>query len=207
MVPTNLTTSRICGRSLHNQGLRQVAHFEGEAAANSGVPPSPTRAAKSSEPVEVAVFDLGTLRFALRIEDVQELTHAFAFDPLPNAPPVVSGVANFRGRVLPIFDLRRRFQLPPRALRASDHFVVARAGRRQVILHVERALELRSLALSPIDQESDLPRAAELLAGTAQVEDGVLFIYDLSRFLSQAEGLELDRALSAPQPESLEVSG
>ena len=142
------------------------------------------------------MFDLGTLRFALRIEDVEELTHAFAFEPLPNAPAVVSGAANFRGRVLPVFDLRRRFGLRARPLLASDHFVVARAGPRRVILHVERALELRSLPLTPIAEERDLPRAAEVLAGTARADDGILFIYDLSRFLSEAETVELERALS-----------
>jgi purine-binding chemotaxis protein CheW len=171
-----------------------VTQFEGDAVASSDV--SLPEATGSSALAEVAVFDLGTLRFALRIEDVEELTHAFAFEPLPNAPAVVSGAANFRGRVLPVFDLRRRFGLGVRQLLASDHFVVARAGERRVILHVERALELRSLPVAPIAGERDLPPAAEVLAGTARADDGVLFIYDLSRFLSQAESLELDRALS-----------
>jgi purine-binding chemotaxis protein CheW len=177
-----------------------VTQFEGDAVAGSDV--LPPEATSGSALAEVAVFDLGTLRFALRIEDVEELTHAFAFEPLPNAPAVVSGAANFRGRVLPVFDLRRRFGLVPRQLLASDHFVVARAGERRVILHVKRALELRSLPITPIAQERDLPRATEMLAGTARADDGILFIYDLSRFLSQAEGLELDRALSHTASES-----
>ena len=181
-------------RSQTAQGRRNVTQFEGDAVAGSDV--LPPEATGTSALAEVAVFDLGTLRFALRIEDVEELTHAFAFEPLPNAPAVVSGAANFRGRVLPVFDLRRRFGLRARPLLASDHFVVARAGPRRVILHVERALELRSLPLTPIAEERDLPRAAEVLAGTARADDGILFIYDLSRFLSEAETVELERALS-----------
>ncbi len=181
-------------RGCNQLGRRNVTQFEGDSVAHPDV--LPPEATGSSALAEVAVFDLGTLRFALRIEDVEELTHAFAFEPLPNAPAVVSGAANFRGRVLPVFDLCRRFGLTARQLLASDHFVVARAGQRRVILHVERALELRSLPITKIADERDLPRAAEVLAGTARTDDGVLFIYDLSRFLSQAENLELERALS-----------
>jgi purine-binding chemotaxis protein CheW len=154
--------------------------------------------------VEAAVFALGTVRFALRLEDVEELTHAFAFERLPNAPALVLGVANLRGRLLPVFDLWRRFGLQSRPLRASDHFVVARAGARRMILQVERALELRSLRLSVLDELPSLPGAAELLAGAARVEDGVLFVYDLSRFLSQAEELELERAMSSLRGEEPE---
>jgi purine-binding chemotaxis protein CheW len=170
-----------------------VTQFHGDSVAGSDV--LPPEATGSSALAEVALFDLGALRFALRLEDVEELTHAFAFEPLPNAPAVVSGAANFRGRLLPVFDLGRRFGLSARQLLASDHFVVARAGQRRVILHVERALELRSLPITKIAEERDLPRASSVLAGTARTEDGILFIYDLSRFLSQAESLELDRAL------------
>lgn len=177
-----------------------TTHTEGEAAERVRLSQAASGAAASL--VEVAVFDLGTLRFALRIEDVEELTHAFAFTPLPSAPAVVSGAALLRGQILPVFDLRGRFGLPARSLCASDHFVVARAGTKRVILHVQRALELRSLFVKAISEETNLPSAAELVAGVAKTEDGVLLVYDLSKFLDQAEALQLERALSnvAPEP-------
>jgi chemotaxis signal transduction protein len=79
--------------------------------------------------------------------------------------------------------------------------VVARAGERRVILRVDRALELRSLDVCTLEHFTELPAAAALLAGVANVEDGILFIYDLTRLLTDSEGLSLDAALAAPEPE------
>jgi purine-binding chemotaxis protein CheW len=162
---------------------------EGELADRAAVP----LAFRTGETVDVVVFELGALRFALPTVHVDELTHAFAFDPLPSAPDVVAGAANLRGEVLAVFDLRPRFRLPAKEVDVSDHFVVARAGPRRVILHVDRVLELRSVVLVAFEVNAS---STEPVVGAGAIEDGILFIYDLSRVLDDTQGLGLDRALS-----------
>ncbi len=147
--------------------------------------------------VDAVVLQLGGVRFALRADTVEELTHAFHVDVLPDSPPAVLGAVNLRGAILPVFELRNRLGLPAKALDESDHFVVARAGRRRVVLHVDRALELRSIPLLPITQARDLAAKTALVSGLAPLGDGTLFVYDLSQLLSEAEEHSLERALEA----------
>ena len=154
--------------------------------------------------VDVVVFQLGNTRFALSPEFVEELTHAFRFEVLPGAPKVVVGAVNLRGAVLPVFDLRSHLGLPAKATDVSDHFVVARAGRRRVVLHVDRVLELRSIAVLPIARASHLQSKGGLVSGVAPIPDGTLFIYDLSGLLSEAEERALDRALEGRTGEVVE---
>lgn len=154
--------------------------------------------------VDVVVFQLGTARFALSTEVVEELTRAFRFEVLPDAPSVVMGAVNLRGAVLPVFDLRGHLGLPAKAPDVTDHFVVARAGQRRVVLHVDRVLDLRSIAVLPIARASHLQSKGTLVSGVAPIPDGTLFIYDLSGLLSEAEERALDRALEGRTGEVVE---
>jgi purine-binding chemotaxis protein CheW len=149
----------------------------------------------ADSPIDVVVFALGGLRFALAASGIDELLHAFLLDGLPGAPRGVTGVANLRGQAVPVFDLRVCFGLQTKALEPADHFVVARAAGRRVILHVDRALDFKRLGVVPVSDAPALPGRAAVVSGVAAVEDGILFVYDLGALLTETEGRELDRAL------------
>ena len=120
---------------------------------------------------------------------------AVAITPLPNAPALVEGVVNVRGRVLPVLDVRARFRLPARALDPSDHFIVASAGDRGVILRVDRATHLALL-----DEDVAPPAGAPgavYEAGVAMLDDGMVLVHDVGAFLSEAEAMGLDAAMGA----------
>jgi purine-binding chemotaxis protein CheW len=147
---------------------------------------------------EVLVFEVEGQRYGLPTADVRELVRAVTITPLPNAPPVIEGVVNVRGRVLPVLDVRARFRLPAKALDPSDHFIVASAGPRGVILHVDGATHLALLDEASIQPSQTLGPSATCVAGVARLEDGLVLIHDLATFLSAAEAASLDEALDEP---------
>ena len=50
---------------------------------------------------------------------------------MPKAPPFIEGVIELRGAILPVVDLRKRFDLPPPpATRATKFLIVAIDARR-----------------------------------------------------------------------------
>jgi purine-binding chemotaxis protein CheW len=146
---------------------------------------------------EVLVFELEGQRYGLPTADVRELVRAVTITPLPNAPAVIEGVVNVRGRVLPVLDMRARFHLPARPLDPSDHFIVASAGPRGVILRVDRATHLAVVAEGSVQPRETLGPGAAYVAGVARLEDGLVLIHDLTTFLSAAEAGSLDEALEA----------
>jgi len=153
-------------------------------------------AASASRRLEALLFELAEQRFALALSDVLELTRACAVQALPKAPAVVLGALNLRGEVVPVLDLRRRLGLPERALDPNDYFMFARVAERRVALRVDRLLGIETLAVSPASESPNLPSQLAYVSGVAAVADGVVFIYDLAQFLSDAEDRVLDEALS-----------
>ena len=148
--------------------------------------------------LEVLVFEVGGQTYGLPTADVRELVRAVAITPLPSAPAVIEGVVNVRGRVLPVLDVRTRFGMPATPLDPSDHFIVASAGPRGVILRVDRATHLALVDQASVQSPETLGPSGTYVAGVAKVEGGLMLIHDLATFLSAAEAASLDEALSAP---------
>ncbi|MBI2616129.1 MAG: purine-binding chemotaxis protein CheW [Gemmatimonadetes bacterium] len=141
------------------------------------------------------MFSLSPERFAIPAGTVQEIVRAVAIAALPSAPSVVEGVINFRGRIVPVADPRRRFGMPEVPLHPDQHFIVASAGPRLVALRVDRATELVTISREAIERAADVVPAAPYVAGVARLPDGLLVIHDLERFLSLDETARLDLAL------------
>ena len=145
----------------------------------------------------LVVITLDEQRYALRIAAVERIARMVEITPLPAAPPAVSGMVNVQGRILPVYDLRRRFGLPQREIALTDQFIIARTARRPVALVADAVTEVIACA------ESDLIAAENILPGVAYVEgvvklkDGLILIHSLDKFLSLEEEQALNRALDA----------
>ncbi len=149
----------------------------------------------TSTPREVLLFTLEGQRYALPLEDVRELVRAVRLTPLPRAPAVVEGLLDLRGELLPVLDMRRRFRLPARRLSSSDHLIVAQAGRRRVVLRVDRAESLLALEPDKLDTSPRELPGVGYVAGALKLPEGLVLLHDLRTFLSEAEALELEEAL------------
>lgn len=142
------------------------------------------------------VFEVDRLRLAIPAQSVEQVHAAVAIAALPKAPPIVEGVVNVRGSLVPVLDLRRRFGLVPVALAPEQHLILARCGPRVVALRVDRASAVAAVPRDAVESAERIVPGAEYLAGIAKLPDGLLVIQDLERFLSLDEGQKVDVALA-----------
>lgn len=146
--------------------------------------------------LDVLVFALGGHRYGLLSSGVAEIVPAVTIVPLPDAPPIVEGIINVRGRLVPVLDIRARFRLLAKPLAHTDHLILAWAGPRLVAIRADRALELAQIDGDKVE-DSDAVGGSQYLAGVAKLGDGLVLIHDLQTFLAQAEVVALDQALAA----------
>jgi len=144
----------------------------------------------------LVAWKLDAQRFALPVAVVERILPAVELTALPDAPPVISGIVNLHGRVVPAVDIRRRFHLPPRELRLGDRLLLARTPRRHIAFFVD---SVEGVVLYP----SAAVIAAETIApdigsirGVVKLSDGLMMIQDLDRLLSLEDEQRLSEALS-----------
>ncbi len=62
--------------------------------------------------------------FAVNVSKVLEVLQKQRITHVPNAPEYIKGIINFRGEVVPVFESRNKFNLPPRPEEASYVVIV-----------------------------------------------------------------------------------
>lgn len=58
---------------------------------------------------QLVVFNLGLEEYAINISYAQEIIRIPKFTKIPNVPVFIEGIFNLRGKVIPVFDLKKRF--------------------------------------------------------------------------------------------------
>jgi purine-binding chemotaxis protein CheW len=149
----------------------------------------------------VLVVRVDDERFGLRIEDVHEVVRGVAVTPLPGAPSVVEGVIDFRGRVIPVLSLRRRFGMEDRVPRLSDRFVIADVGTRMLALRADSAEDVARVEGNAISAAESMWAFGKHVAGALRVSGALILFADIASFLSQTEDAEIERAIRAANRE------
>jgi purine-binding chemotaxis protein CheW len=145
--------------------------------------------------IALLTFETADRRFAVPASLVLEVVRAVAISPLPKSPPIVEGIINYRGTLVPVLDIRQRFGLAPLPLAPEQHFLIVLTDSRPVALRVDRALDLVSIEESLIQPVDPIAPGSEYVAGLAKLPDGLLIIHDLERFLSLQESHHLQAAI------------
>jgi len=129
--------------------------------------------------VSHVVVRLGAGRFALPMDAVAEVGRTPTVTRVPGTPPWVSGVANWRGRILGIVDLRHLLGLNPADGDEGRLVVLARGGSAVGVVaeRVDGVIDVDDEALEPA--LLTLPaEAGALLAGQLTDEYGPVGVVD-----------------------------
>jgi purine-binding chemotaxis protein CheW len=74
--------------------------------------------------LEVLTFDLGEETLAIEAMVVREILDLLPETKVPGAPPLVNSVVNFRGKIIPIADLRLAFGMPAATASVDSRIIV-----------------------------------------------------------------------------------
>jgi len=148
------------------------------------------------ERIQLVMFRLDEQRYALPLSAVERVVHAVEVTPLPGAPSIVLGAIDMAGCILPVLNLRRRFLLPEREIGLADQFLIARAGRRLVALVIDEAQGVIADEQAAVTGSDRIVPGLDQFHGVVKLDDGLVLIHDLEKFLSLDEARALDAAIS-----------
>jgi len=124
-------------------------------------------------------FSLGNVRYAVAIASVKEIANPLPVVVLPHAPPACVGVADYRGDVVPVVDLRARFAMPPaEATRKTKWIVVDVAGRMAALVvdSVTGVFGTGGIDLRPAPALGGEEKRG--IAGVTSHDGGLVFVLD-----------------------------
>ncbi|MCB9596431.1 MAG: purine-binding chemotaxis protein CheW [Sandaracinaceae bacterium] len=138
-------------------------------------------------------FTIADVHYAVDIKRVREIIRPLALVPIPHAPPAILGVADYRGEVVPVLDVRRRFALPTVEPTRRTKWIVVEMGRRLAGLVVDSVTEVfgKSDADRRAVPELGVGDAARGIQAVYPYEGSLVFVIDVDRIAAVADVLDL----------------
>jgi purine-binding chemotaxis protein CheW len=150
---------------------------------------------------QVLTFVLGSETYGVDILRVQEIRGWSAVTKIPHAPPHVLGVLNLRGSIVPIVDLRMRFNLDRAEYTAITVIIVlsvhTAAGKRHFGVVVDGVSDVVDVNSAEVKPAPDLgTRAAtEHIRGLVPVAERMVVLLDIDKLIgAQMAGVDGDAA-------------
>jgi purine-binding chemotaxis protein CheW len=146
---------------------------------------------------KIVTFKLADDFFAADIHSVERVLRYQAPTPIPNVPEWIEGVLEYQKRVVPVLDLRKRFELPPRDAASDTRILVFNADGEWIAGIVDQVLEVATLDREKLAPPPKMFRglSAEYLRGIVRRDERLIIYLDVTRLLSTNDRLVLERAL------------
>lgn len=144
----------------------------------------------SSEPTqELLTFTLGSEEYAIDILRVQEIRGYDQVTAIANSPAFIKGVINLRGAIVPIIDLRIKFNLPVVTYDQFTVVIILNVMKRIIGVVVDSVSDVIALAHGAIKPPPEFGSTfnTEYLMGLATVEERMLILVDIERLMSSGE--------------------
>lgn len=138
---------------------------------------------------EVLAFKLGQEEYGIDILTVQEIRGYEAVTRIANLPDFVKGVVNLRGVIVPVVDMRIKFNLPNPIYDATTVVIVLNLGKSTVGMVVDSVSDVTNLQPDQIRPALDLGSSlgADYLIGLGTLDERMLILVDIVRFMASVE--------------------
>lgn len=139
--------------------------------------------------LHLLTFALDREEFGIPVTQVREVIRVSDITRVPQAPAHVRGVANLRGRILAVVELRSRLGLPTAELTPRSRVVVVEVRGRVLGLLVDAVSQVTKVPEASVVPAPDevVSADADYLTGVARWQSRLIILLDLDKALLPSE--------------------
>jgi purine-binding chemotaxis protein CheW len=143
----------------------------------------------SNDGHQYLTFKLREEEYGIEILRVQEIKGFSRITPLPNTPRYLKGVLNLRGTVVPVVDLRTKFNLPETEYDRFTVIVVVTVGKKVVGLVVDAVSDVLGIAPGDVEPAPDLGAGIDtsFMTGMAKAGDRLITLLNVEKLVNHEE--------------------
>ncbi len=149
---------------------------------------------------ELLTFFLAGEEYGVDILRVQEIKGWDSVTNIPNTPEYIRGVINIRGSIVPIIDMRLRFNLEKKEYDATTVVIVlnvvneGKADRTMGVV-VDAVSDVYNVPIDDVKASPDFGTAVdtEFVTGLATIDNKMIIVLDIDHMLNAAELAVIDK--------------
>lgn len=141
-------------------------------------------------------FRIGTETYGVQIGSVREIVRVPEITTVPNAPELIEGVINLRGKIIPVMDLRKRFGSVAVQQDKKNRILVVELDNKLLGLIVSSASEVLKIPPSEIEPPGTVFAEGEssYVTGVGKLKGRLIILLDIARLLRRPEFKKFEEA-------------
>jgi len=147
---------------------------------------------------EFLTFKLGSEEYGIEILKVQEIRGYEQVTAIANSPAFIKGVVNLRGIIVPIVDMRIKFNLGKAEYDQFTVVIILNVAGRVVGMVVDAVSDVIQLAAEQIRPAPDFSVSTfdtKYITGLGTIEERMLILVDIEKLMSGADMALVDQQL------------
>ena len=136
-------------------------------------------------------FALADEEYGLEILKVREIISLCEITSVPKTPEYIKGVINLRGKIIPVVDLRMKFQMPAVQSTNETCIIVVSIGPLETGILVDRVSEVMEIDSPDIEVTPQFGNSVNtnFILGMGKVGEKVTILLDIAKVLSNSDSV------------------
>lgn len=146
---------------------------------------------------QYVVFTIMDKLCALSIEEVIEIIRIQAITNVPGVKEYIPGMINLRGKIIPVVDLHKRYQLPSASFTKKTRIIIVQCEEEDIGLIVDEVMMVIEAGEQEMEQPLDIFNSLEkdCYLGFAKIDGQLIGILNIEKVLypeHEEEGLQVE---------------
>ena len=148
---------------------------------------------------EFLAFTLGSEEYGIDILKVQEIRGYEAVTRIANAPEFIKGVINLRGIIIPVVDMRIKFNLGNATYDQFTVVIILNIGGRVVGMVVDSVSDVTTLTPEQVKPAPEMGTAfsSDYMIGLGTIDERMLILVNIDKLMSSSEMGLMDAAATS----------
>jgi purine-binding chemotaxis protein CheW len=157
--------------------------------SSSGSAGRPQGTPAGGKALEFLAFTLGHEEYGIDIQKVQELRGYDTVTRIANAPEHVKGVVNLRGIIVPIIDMRIKFNLGTPTYDQFTVVIILNIAHRVMGMVVDSVSDVITLTADQVKPAPEMGSVLDTgyLIGLGTIDERMLILVDIDKLMSSSE--------------------
>jgi purine-binding chemotaxis protein CheW len=148
-----------------------------------------------SSSVQLVSFRVGNEQYGIHIRQVQEIIRMPEITQLPQTDDFIKGIINLRGNIIPIIDMRTRFNMEENEYSELTRVIVLSLDEKFIGIVVDSVSKVLELPDGAIEDAPDIINglSKEYIEGVGKIDENMIIILKAEKVLTADEIKKLEK--------------
>ena len=141
---------------------------------------------KGSDTRQYVIFRVGQEEYGVDIQKVSIIEKMMNIARVPTTPAFILGVINLRGEIIPVMDLRLRFDMPAREPDDDTRIIIFRMGEVALGMLVDMVSEVHQLREADIESVTSITndRTLDYITGVGKMDGRLVTLLHVEKLIT-----------------------